>query len=520
MAQDSSASAGKSQVLRFRLVESDQEENLTGMAGLALYLEAAEALGLRGLVEQHLELMSGGRGWRDWDCVLAAVLVNLSGGDCVQDVDRLEADSGFCRLLEQSRRSTMTGSERRAWGRRWRKPRVRSLPSASSMFRFLRQFDDGQQEAMGEPGKAFIPSANAALQGLRKVNQGLVGGLQRNRRETRATLDLDATLVPTYKSTARHSYKHYRAYQPLNVWWAEQRVVLHTEFRDGNVPAGYELRRVLEESLAQLPAGVKEVRLRSDTAGYQHELLRYCYATGEARFERVSFAVGVKVTEAFRQAVAATAASEWHPLYKDGQGRGELSGREWAEICFVPAGMGLSKKAPVYRYLATREPLAQSSLPGVGEQLELPFQTVTWNSRQYKVFGVVTNLDWSGDEVIRWHDQRCGASEEAHLVMKEELAGGQLPSCLFGVNAAWWLLMVLSLNLNAAMQQLALAPAWGEAWSHRRLKAIRLHFIHLPGRLVHHARQCWLHVQRGKGVLRLLETVRLRIAALQPAPVG
>jgi hypothetical protein len=43
--------------------------------------------------------------------------------------------------------------------------------------------------------------------------------------------------------------------------------VLHTEFRDGNVPAGYEQLRVFQEALEMLPEGVRKVYLRSDTAG-------------------------------------------------------------------------------------------------------------------------------------------------------------------------------------------------------------------------------------------------------------
>jgi adenylate cyclase len=40
-------------------------------------------------------------------------------------------------------------------------------------------------------------------------------------------------------------------------------VVLADEFRDGNVPAGTGNRRVVEQALAALPAGVEEVRLLS-----------------------------------------------------------------------------------------------------------------------------------------------------------------------------------------------------------------------------------------------------------------
>ncbi len=64
----------------------------------------------------------------------------------------------------------------------------------------------------------------------------------------------------------------------------------------------------------------------------------------------------------------------------------------------------------------------------------LPFQTVTFDDTQYKL----TNMDWEGNRLIRWHHERCGKSEEAHSVMKEDLAGGMLPSSLFGANAVWW----------------------------------------------------------------------------------
>src|SRR3989304_6050360 len=121
-----------------------------------------------------------------------------------------------------------------------------------------------------EEGKAYIPAANKYLRGLREVSRDFLGFVQRNRREETATLDMDATLVETRKSDALFCYEGYRAYQPFNTWWSEQGVVAHTEFRDGNVPAGYEQLRGLKESLRGLPEGGKKVRLRSDTAGGAH----------------------------------------------------------------------------------------------------------------------------------------------------------------------------------------------------------------------------------------------------------
>ncbi|MBW2301390.1 MAG: hypothetical protein JRF46_14070 [Deltaproteobacteria bacterium] len=75
-----------------------------------------------------------------------------------------------------------------------------------------------------------------------------------------------------------------------------------------------------------------------------------------------------------------------------------------------------------YRYLAVREPMQdQLILPGMEEyKRDLPFQSMVRDKTRHKVFGIVTNMDWDGQELIEWHYKRCGRSEEAHSVMKED----------------------------------------------------------------------------------------------------
>jgi len=54
---------------------------------------------------------------------------------------------------------------------------------------------------------------------------------------------------------------------------------------------------------------------------------------------------------------------------------------------------------------------------------------------------MVTNMGWEGERLIHWLHERCGKSEEIHAVMKDDLAGGKLPSDDFDENAAWrWIL--------------------------------------------------------------------------------
>jgi hypothetical protein len=496
------------------------EKNTTGMtalAGLPVYLDLARVTGLSKSIEKHLNVRKNGQGWTDSQIVLPLILLNLAGGNCVEDIKKLEADDGFCEALRKAEMHGLKRKTRRALLRRWRKEKTRTVPSPSSIFRYLANFHDIEQEGLRQSGKAFIPAPNEHLQGLVKINKELAAFSGFQDSESTATLDMDATLVSTNKIDALFSYKEYKAYQPLNTWWFEQGIILHTEFRDGNVPAGFEQLRVFKEALNCLPENVKKIRLRSDTAGYQHNLLRYCATGGNKRFGVIEFAIGCNVTKEFKEAVAQVEESEWKPIYKTAYGEKYATGTEWAEVCFVPNAIGHSKKDPAYRYLAKRKALEkQQELPGMDTQIELPFPTMDIEDRRYKVFGMVTNMDWEGERLIHWLHERCGKSEEAHAVMKDDLAGGKLPSDDFGENAAWWWIMILALNLNAMMKKLAM----GVPWISKRMKAVRFSFINLPGRVVTRSRSLIIRLTKNNPAMELLINAREKIAMLQPVPTG
>jgi hypothetical protein len=321
---------------------------------------------------------------------------------------------------------------------------------------------------------------------------------------------MDATLVESSKKEALYCYKGFKGYQPLQTYWYEQDLVLHSEFRDGNVPAGYEQLRVFKEALDLLPSGVERVFLRSDTAAYQHDLMKYCAEAKSARFGVIGFAIGVDVTPEFKKAVWEVAEFDWRRLYREVKGKLVETGQEYAEVCFVPKELSRKKHGPEYRYLAIREPLSQPDLPGLELQRELPFPTMDLGPTRYKVTGIVTNRDIPADDLIWWYRRRCGKSEEVHAVMKEDLAGGRLPSGKFGVNAAWWQIMILAFNLNSAMKHLVL----GGDWVNKRLKAIRFWLINLPGRVVEHARGLVIRLVGGHPSNETLLCARIRMVSL------
>ena len=505
----------KQGVLRFQYAEEKSSTGMTALSGLMTYLGLMHTAGLRSSVERHVGLRECGQGWTDSQVISSLMLVNLAGGESVVDLDVLEKDAGFCRVLREVETYGMRPRERRALEERWRVEHRRSVPSDSVVFRYLERFHDAGEEAGREAHRAFIPAPNEALKGLYKVNADLVGFVQSRSPHREATLDMDATLVETHKQEALYSYKKHKAYQPLTTYWSEADQIVHSEFRDGNAPAGHQQLRVLTEALGHLPAGLEKVMVRSDTAGYQQQLLRYCAEGRDERFGVIEFAVGVDVTAEFRRAVSEVAEQEWQTLYRKVGEHRVNTGQQWAEVNFVPNWIGHSKNSPEYRFIAARERLKEQPLPGMEGQMELPFAAMELSGRGWhKVFGVVTNRTLAGDELIWWSRQRCGKGEEVHGVVKNDLAGGRLPSGLFGANAAWWAIAVLAFNLNSAMKRLVL----GQEWVSRRLKAVRFVLIALPGRVVRHARRLIIRLARDHPSYALLLRVRQRILALAAEP--
>jgi len=150
---------------------------------------------------------------------------------------------------------------------------------------YLNEFHDETQEEARKKStiKAFIPKPNRHILGLRQINRDMLAFAQSRSPSKVATIDLDATIVYADKEQALHRYKGPKAYQPLNAWWAEQNLVLHTEFRDGNVPACYDNYRVLTEALGLLPEGVTVSAVLTNVLDGSNSLLPVTYRDNSNR---------------------------------------------------------------------------------------------------------------------------------------------------------------------------------------------------------------------------------------------
>jgi hypothetical protein len=137
------------------------------------------------------------------------------------------------------------------------------------------------------------------------------------------TVDLDATIVISHsdKHQARPTWKKTFGFHPMTAFadhgpggsGEPLAIVLRPGNAGSNTAADHiEATRL---ALAQLPAGPrKRVLIRADSGGGTHEFLDWL--TRPSR--RLQYSVGMVITAAFEDAIAAIPASAWTPAYDAG----------------------------------------------------------------------------------------------------------------------------------------------------------------------------------------------------------
>ena len=109
-------------VLPFQYAEENTSTGMTALSGLPAYVDMAEVSGLVESVRTHMNVKKGGQGWTDAQMVMSLVLLNIAGGECVDDprssrgqaLGILEKDEGLGRVLRRAETHRTRRAEREA----------------------------------------------------------------------------------------------------------------------------------------------------------------------------------------------------------------------------------------------------------------------------------------------------------------------------------------------------------------------------------------------------------------------
>jgi len=458
------------------LYEIDPEpldECVTAWGGLPLFVRTIRSLDVAASVKRNLHLKQRRRGPDEPSYVESFLVLNAVGGDCLEDFAHLREDAGV---------AEMVGYE---------------VPGPEGARKFLYQFHEEEnieqaQQQLGLNQVSYIPAESAPLRGLAQVNRDLVQELGRRCANQKiATIDLDGTIIESWKKAAKKTYEGSTGYQPLLALWAEMNVVVADEFRDGNVPAQQAPLPVTQRAFQALPSTVEELYFRGDAGSYEESFLSWLRNEqrpgGPSGF--IGFAVSARMNPTLHKEIQDTPEQRWELYSEDSEAI-----KECAQVDYFPAETPANRYREPLRYVAIRIRKKQQELFSDGSAV--------------KHFVVATNLwDWQPKKLLQWHREKAGSIEAAHDVIKNELAGGVMPCSRFGSNAAWLRLAVICFNVLTALKRLALPAELLAA----RPKRLRFLIINTPGKLIHHARRTILRLARSwqrfmnwQGALRLL----------------
>jgi hypothetical protein len=413
------------------------KEVTTSWSGISLLVDLYRKLELDQQANRVLPAKKSAKGLNAGQMIESYILLSALGGECVEDMQRLRADEGLEAIL----------------GYR--------IPAPETARQWLDRFHDETLMQDKPLQGSFIPDESSGLSGLRELNRRIIANYILNQKPPKTiTLDVDTQFVETFKADAKYCYEHYKAFQAMKVVWAENMLILNDEFREGNVSPGKDIQRMIEESIRMLPQDDWEIRIRSDSAAYNLEML------DNWNRNKWKFAVSSDMHPPLREEIEHLPEKDWK-LWKV-EKEGVI--REWAEVGYSPNRKSEKKDSFPYRYIAIRIRQAQGKLFHDGSAI-----------RHYAIISNIWDMD--GAELIEWQRKKAGTIEQVHHVITGELAGGVYPSYKHGVNAAWLRLQVLTYNLLEYLKRAVLSDEYQKALP----KRLRFAVFTAVGKVIRHA---------------------------------
>ena len=280
------------------------DERLVADAGLILPATLAVGLGLRELLDTHVDLGEVPGRAHAGDKAMTVVHSLLAGGSWIDDCDRLRA-----------------GQAGSVLGHRVLAP--------STIGTFLRSFSWGHVRQLDRVSLAALARAWRAGAG-----PGVAP----------LTIDVDSTICEVYgirKQGAEFGHTKVRGYHPLLAFAAGTWDLLHSRLRGGSAYTARGAASFVAETIGRVRAAgaTGPLTLRADSGFYARTVVTACQRHG------VRYSITAKLTKAVRRAIQQLPADAWTPIpywLEDGA--------DVAETSYRPFG----KKGPLTRLIVRR----------------------------------------------------------------------------------------------------------------------------------------------------------------------
>lgn len=413
------------------VVQEHRGAPLMNGSGLVIIRQLIERLGIPQAINAGLRLLRRHKPYAESDHILTLVYNLLSGGETLNDINRLRDDPALLRVL---------GTEQ--------------VPHATTIGGFLARFKPKKNDQEQGP----LHKLRVVFEG---VQQRAFALLPRQRRKV-ATLDWDSSNHEVYgeqKEGADFAYDKTWCYNVLYATLAETGDVLYQELRAGNTYTSAGTAAVLPGTIERVGEHFRHVRLRADSGFYDQEIVKICAQ------RQVEFFIVAEQRKNLLKAVFAIAEDAWKSFEPKQMDKGGRSGKKrrrkenrkrtitlarrpntWfkgkpqvASIRFRPATWDTG-----YRFVIKRTPIVDKD----DRQLYLDN-----GLRRYSYYIVVTNSKESDTAVLRIAQGR-GNQENLIKDFKHGLGLSHVPTGVLAANQAYVLIAALAWNLKTWMLNL------------------------------------------------------------------
>jgi hypothetical protein len=297
-------------------------------------------------------------------------------------------------------------------------------------------------------------------------------------------LDIDGTLIEADKGDATMTYKDFRGYHPLVGGSVEAGLFVGSRFQQGNAVPQQELVSFINEYTTNAPGTFSTIRI--DSAGYNHFVINDCFTHSRR------FSITADHDCAVLEAVSNISEDAWK------QGRFDDGTR--ADYQLAETVHTMDKATCAFRLVVKRTPRRHQDDLFEGT---------------YHYWIIATNIphqEKDAQAIIHFHNAR-GEFEKMIGELKHHYGLDHLPCGQFSANSLYFTIGILAFTLV----QLLKRHYFGDDWKKKSVRSLRYHWLHLPSRIVSHARYTIAKVAVLPLIFEKLLRIYLRLC-LAPAP--